>query len=119
MANVDAIVQRVLTTIEARPTRQDEEWLIVVTADHGGNSFDLQHGDLNEECRVIFLIFSGDGIKKGEIPPDCETQVSHMDVFPSVMEYLNIPIKEEWDLDGKSRLEWVTPKSEIEKCDLS
>ena len=42
-----------------------------------------------------------------------------MDVFPSVMEYLNIPIKEEWDLDGKSRLEWVTPMSEAEKCDLT
>ena len=67
--------------------------MIAITTDHGGTDTGSGHGEFVEECRKIFLILSGDGIKKGEIPPDCETQVSHMDVFPSVMEYLRIPIE--------------------------
>ena len=40
-----------------------------------------------------------------------------MDVFPSLMEYLRIPVKDEWDLDGKSRLNWAEPVTESEKCE--
>ena len=40
-----------------------------------------------------------------------------MDVFPSIMEYLGLPVIEDWSLDGRSRLEWaLTPTQE---CDLS
>ena len=65
------------------------------------------------------MILSGDGLKAGEIPKDCNKPVSHMDLFPSVMEYLRLPLKEDWELDGKSRLEWKTiPLSERDVCDL-
>ena len=56
--------------------------------------------------RKIFLILSGDGIKKGHIPSDCYIKVTHMDIFPSLFEYMRLPVKKEWDLDGRSRIEW-------------
>jgi len=42
-----------------------------------------------------------------------------MDVFPSVMEYLRVPLKEEWKLDGRSRLQWAENNTEVEKCELT
>ena len=46
--------------------------------------------------------------------------MSHLDVFPSIMEYLRLPIRDEWELDGKSRIEWESnPVSEKELCDLT
>ena len=78
-----------------------------MTADHGGGGFsDYQHGDYSELDRKIVLILSGDNLKPGHIAADCGTKVSHMDVFPSVFEYLRLPIQDSWKLDGISRLEW-------------
>ena len=42
-----------------------------------------------------------------------------MDVFPSLMEYLRIPIEDEWSIDGKSRIQWEEEKTETEQCDLT
>ena len=120
MENTDRLIQRVLEAIDSRPNRKDEEWLVAVTTDHGGGNGDFNgeddgHGELNKYCRTIWLVMQGDGLKEGvEIPPDCETTVTHMDVFPSLMEYLRIPIKDEWDLDGKSRLNWAEPVTKKE-----
>ena len=39
-----------------------------------------------------------------------------MDVFPSIMEWLKIPLDPNWEIDGKSRLQHLT---ETQMCDLS
>ena len=89
--------------------------MVIISSDHGGQHDG--HGFLNEENRKIPFIIYGDGIKAGQVQIDCDTHVSHMDVFPSIMEYLRLPVREEWSLDGHSRLEWaLTPTQE---CDLS
>ena len=51
------------------------------------------------------------------MPLDCDVNVSHMDVFPSIMEYLRIDVSPEMDIDGVSRIQWEL--SESDKCDLS
>ena len=73
------------------------------------------HWDVNESPD-IFLILNGDGLKQGEIPVDHLVNVSHMDVYPSVIEYLGLEFAADWDLDGRSRIEWT---SSPEPCDLS
>ena len=79
MEYTDGLLQRVIDIIDSRPNRENEEWMIAITTDHGGGNgkFDGSgsgHGDFNEYCRLIWLILAGDGLKKGiEIPPDCET----------------------------------------------
>ena len=89
---IDSQIQRILTAIESRQTRQEEEWIIAVTTDHSAN--DKRHGPMDEINRTIPLILNGDGLKTGQIPADCNVRVSHMDVFHSVMEYLRLPIKD-------------------------
>ena len=88
---VDSQIGRVMNAINSRATRDEEEWLIAITTDHGGWMYN--HATYAESDRRIFLILSGDGVKKGHIPSDCYTKVSHMDVFPSVFEYMRLPIK--------------------------
>ena len=35
-----------------------------------------------------------------------------MDIFPSVMEYLRLEFKEDWNLDGRSRIVWQDERQE-------
>ena len=67
----DGQIGRVLDAIDSRSSRHEEEWLVAITTDHGGQA-GIFHGDFSEECRKIFLILSGDRVKKNEIPPDCD-----------------------------------------------
>jgi predicted AlkP superfamily pyrophosphatase or phosphodiesterase len=99
---IDGQVGRMLDAIEARPTRAEEEWLIAMTTDHGGEG--TNHGALNDACRTIWLLLSGDGLQPAELTGDDLKPVSHMDIFPSTMEYLDIEVQPDWSLDGLSRL---------------
>ena len=54
---IDAYIKRVLDTIDSRPERDNEEWLIVMTADHAGGWKDgvgnnnFNHGDFTRSDR--------------------------------------------------------------------
>ena len=72
-----------------------------------------------EESRDIFLIIQGDGLKQNyEIPADDKIPVSHMDVFPSIIEYLGLSFEEEWNLDGRSRIQWQDEKEDCLQSDI-
>ncbi len=43
----------IMQTIEARESYATEDWLIIMTSDHGGQ--DKDHGNLSEDCRFIFI----------------------------------------------------------------
>ena len=91
---------------------------MALSSDHAG--FRRTHGSYGYSDERIFFALYGDRVKKGHIPSDCFIKVSHMDIFPSVFEYLRLPIKSEWQLDGKSRLEWSNPlATQTELCNLS
>ena len=100
----DSQIQRLMDAINSRATRNDEEWLITITSDHAGVM--AGHQWLDEPCRKIPLFFHGDVLRQGKILADCETDLSQMDVFPSIMEWLRIPVEVDWDIDGKSRLDF-------------
>ena len=74
---VDSQIKRCLDAIAARENRDQEEWLIVVTSDHGGGGIDyFSHGDYSRLDRRILLTISGDGIRPGHIGADCNNTVS-------------------------------------------
>lgn len=60
---IDSHIKRVLEAIESRTTYNDEEWLVVITSDHGGDESVEGHGSLIETHRKIPLIIKGDGLK--------------------------------------------------------
>lgn len=87
----DLLTGRLIAAINKRPTRAQEDWLIVVTTDHGGEG--TTHGAMNALVRSIFLVVAGDRVQHAEL-----AGASHMDVHPTVLAYLGIAPAT--DLDG-------------------
>ena len=93
---VDGGVGRVMKAVADRKTAANEDWLVVVTTDHGG--FGTNHGggrEKEEVCRT-FLIVSGDGVKD----PGPGRQTYQVDVVPTALTWLGVPIDPKWNLDG-------------------
>lgn len=94
----DAHLGRVLEAIEKRGTRKQEDWLVVVTTDHGGKGRGHFPGAKEPEIRTGFLIVSGASATKERLKGKTAT----VDVVPTVLTHLGIPIDPDWKLDGKS-----------------
>ncbi|MCP4872720.1 MAG: sulfatase-like hydrolase/transferase [Proteobacteria bacterium] len=93
---VDGQIGRILDALEARPTRDEERWVVIVTSDHGGSG--TSHGGVTDDHRLIPLIVAGDGVSPGELAAG-----SHLDVHATVMKYLGHPPEASWGLDGVPR----------------
>lgn len=63
--SVDTHIGTVLNALNNRPNIANENWLILVTTDHGGINF--SHGGSTFEEQNIFIIASGDQIPNQEI----------------------------------------------------
>lgn len=48
----------IISAIKARPTYSTEDWLIIITSDHGG--YNLTHGALTQQERYTFIITNKD-----------------------------------------------------------
>ena len=92
----DGYVGEVLAAIAARPTFADEDWLIIVTADHGG--WDHYHGQSSTQCYTIPLIIAGRHVAQGRIPG-----VPHnYDAAPTALAHFGIDVSKV-NFDGKVR----------------
>lgn len=91
----DGEVGEMIAAIENRQTYRKENWLVLVTTDHGGSNFG--HGQNIPEHTTIFYIAHGKDVKKGEI----KHPVNVTDIAVTAMQHLGIDLKNEWNLDGK------------------
>lgn len=91
----DRQVGKMVSALRKRPTYVQENWLIIVTTDHGGSEF--SHGKNIAEHTTIFYIASGLDVDIGEI----EEKVQVVDVAVTALDHLGISIQEKWKLDGK------------------
>ncbi|MBI2809000.1 MAG: alkaline phosphatase family protein [Planctomycetes bacterium] len=96
IAKADEHVGTLLTALEKRPTYKNEDWLIVVSTDHGGSG--KGHGQNIPTHRTIFLIVSGASAMRGTIEPAPVI----VDIVPTVLQHLDVPINAKWRLDGKA-----------------
>ncbi|MBJ6368063.1 alkaline phosphatase family protein [Snuella sedimenti] len=62
---VDNAIGSVISALKTRSNYSKEDWLILVSTDHGG--IGTSHGGNSEEERTIFVIASGDAIPQKEI----------------------------------------------------
>ena len=93
---IEKVDQRVGKVLEAIEKRTDEEWLIVVTSDHGGAGKGHGGGHTNPDIMHSFLIVSGAGAEQGKF----DQQVYIVDAVPTLLSYLGIDIDDQWELDG-------------------
>lgn len=90
----DKNIGKILKSLKKRKNYANENWLILVSTDHGGSG--TNHGEATPEHTTIFYIASGKDVKKGEI----QKQVYITDVAVTALKHLDIAIKDEWQLDG-------------------
>ncbi|MFJ2738635.1 alkaline phosphatase family protein [Streptomyces sp. NPDC087440] len=97
LAAVDRAVGRLLDTVRARPTYAAEDWLILVTNDHGHQDIGDVHNGPSPAERGWCLIAHGAGIAPGSSRPDVRT----VDVAPTALHHLGVPLDPAWGLDGR------------------
>lgn len=92
----DKKIGKILKALKKRKDYEKENWLILVSTDHGGSG--KGHGEAIPEHTSIFYIASGKEVTQGEILEE----VNVVDVAVTALKHLEIDIKEEWQLDGKT-----------------
>ena len=91
----DKAIGDALKAIASRPTFKDEDWMIIVTADHGG--YWRTHGLWGGHCETIPFLVSGRAVSQGRLPGIPR----NYDAAPTVLTHFGI----DWsgfDLDGKA-----------------
>jgi predicted AlkP superfamily pyrophosphatase or phosphodiesterase len=96
--NVDRNVGDMMQAVENRQKTKHENWLVIVCTDHGGQGTGHSGGHHVTEIRQTFLILWQPGKKFGTKLPACEI----VDVVPTALQHLQIPIDPAWKLDGKA-----------------
>jgi len=91
IADADARIGLMLTAVRARPTFAAEDWLFIVTTDHGGLGFG--HGGQSAEERIIPFVASGGKVPKGVINREVIGQVA---VPATVYRHLGLGIPASW-----------------------
>jgi hypothetical protein len=96
VAGVDRQVGKVLEALQARPSLYREDWLILVTTDHGGSW--RHHGEDIPAHRKVFLIVSGNESLRGTTL----THASLVDVAPTALSFLGVDVDPRWGWEGKA-----------------
>ena len=97
--NVDQHVGALLEALAKRETRAQEDWIIVVTSDHGGKGTGHGGGHQVPEILNSFLIVSGESAERGTF----EEQTYLVDPCVTVLTHLGVKIEDDWKLDGVPR----------------
>ncbi len=91
----DAQVGELVAAVEARPTYAQEDWLIVVTTDHGHVDAG-GHGGFTWQERQSFIVAAGGAIPRGPLP----FQPRLVDIVPTVFAHLGLTVDPAWGFDG-------------------
>lgn len=130
---VDGQLRRILNALKSRANYGNEEWMVIMTTDHGG--IGTGHGGPTRVEREIWWVASGPGVPQAQIsidlpsvadlfpnPDDYRTAPMLTDIAVTALDYLleeNIDdLITEWDLDGQSWLDYSTYIGDTEGAQL-
>lgn len=99
----DARVGQILQAVKSRTSYINEDWQIIVTADHG-HMPSGGHGGNTPAERQTFVIAKGADFNPGSVRYD----VKITDIAPTVLSHFGIPNDPTWQLDGKP-IKTLTP----------
>lgn len=94
LAHEDAQIRQVLDALAARPTYQDEDWLIVVASDHGGAG--KGHGGQTATERATFVLLDNTWAKP-DARPYCRGDLSATPMLqidgatPHILDFFGLP----------------------------
>lgn len=92
----DTYLAEIMSVVHQREALYNEEWLVVLSTDHGGEG--TGHGNQYDlpQTRFVWSILRKPGLNNSvEIPI-----VNSVDLLPTMLNWLNIPVQSNWNLDG-------------------
>lgn len=95
---MDLYLDEIMKEVEWREQSYNEEWMVVITTDHGGEG--NGHGNQYDliQTRFVWSIIRLPNLnQKIEL-----TNVRSVDLMPTMLKWMNIPINSSWDLDGQA-----------------
>lgn len=93
----DGHVGRLVAAVEGRATYADEDWLILLSTDHGRDDEGGHGGDSDTE-RTIFFLAYGPSVVRGAVDPPPNI----VDVAVTALTHLGVAIDPAWQLDGRA-----------------
>lgn len=99
----DEFVKKVFAAIKLRKEKYNEDWLVIISTDHGGrrtgnNNNGHSVGIINPHIRRNFLIINGADTKAGKISNKPRT----IDIAYTALKFFGVNINPKWKLQGKS-----------------
>jgi predicted AlkP superfamily pyrophosphatase or phosphodiesterase len=94
----DTRVGLLLQALRDRPTYEAEDWLILMSTDHGRDDAG-GHGGTSPSETTIFFLASGPSVEPGRT--DCPPEI--VDVAVTALTHMGLAPKPEWGLDGRAR----------------
>ena len=92
ISHVDSHIGELLRAMRARPKFLDENWLVIITTDHGGRG--NSHGGDSDEERKIWLAAHGVGLPRERLLNEATPQTA---LVPMIYQHLEIQPKPEWN----------------------
>jgi endonuclease/exonuclease/phosphatase family metal-dependent hydrolase len=92
----DRQLGRLMEAIRTRPTYGNEDWLILLTTDHGRTE-EGGHGGLTPEETTVYYLASGPSTQSGSLVES----PGAVDLAATALAHLGIEIDPAWELDGK------------------
>lgn len=95
---VDRFAGVVLRGLWRRKTLPGEDWLVIVTSDHGGQGTHHRNGQNDPDVLTVFMIVSGPAARRGRIGQP--TYI--VDAPVTALTHLGVSIDDGWGLDGRA-----------------
>jgi hypothetical protein len=92
IASTDAQIGQIMTAMEARPDFANEDWLVILTSDHGGSSDGSHHGGTPEKRTIPFIVA---GPLATTVIPQANPR--QPDVAATVLTYFGAPLPANYD----------------------
>ncbi len=93
----DARINTLMKQIKFREANYNEQWMVVLCTDHGGEG--TGHGGQDDlpQTRFVWFIVTGHGIA----PAQLQGYHANTDLMPTMLKYVNVAVDSAWGLDGQ------------------
>ena len=92
ISHVDSHIGELIRAMRARPKFSEEDWLVLITTDHGGRG--NGHGGDSDEERNIWLLAHGRVIPRESLLNNATPQTA---LVPMIYHHLGVQPRHEWD----------------------